>query len=172
MSRFNRLTKSVSTDLAELRRLLAQGSIQRAYRALLSYMTQLRTHFMKNAAAGRVSELYQGALDVSFFAVFPPSLARRRLKVVVLFNYKAFRFEAWLAGRNRQVQKQYWQLLKERDWPDYRLRTPAKGVDAILECDLATDVDFDDPEALTASIAAAVDGFVKDVERTLARRSR
>lgn len=46
--------------------------------------------------------------------------------------------------------------------------TPAKGIDSILECDLAKDFDLDDPNALTASIEKATVAFIDDIERFLA----
>jgi hypothetical protein len=95
-------------------------------------------------------------------------LKRRNLKIAIVFNYDAFRFEAWLAGGNRKVQRQYWKLFKDSQWPDYRVITPAKGIDSILECDLTTDFDLDDPDALTASIEKATLAFIADVERFLA----
>ena len=83
-------------------------------------------------------------------------------------NYDAFRFEAWLAGSNRNIQRQYWMLFKDSQWPKYRVVTPASGVDSIIECDLATDFDLDDPDALTASIEKATVAFIDDIERFVA----
>jgi len=154
--------------MKEFRRQLEKGSIQKAYRALLSYMMGLRTHFKNNLAGSTVSGLYQGYMDMTYFALFPSSLKHRNLKIAIVFNYDAFGFEAWLAGGNRKVQRQYWELFKDSQWPKYRVVTPAKGIDAILECDLVTDIDLDDPDALTASIEKATVAFIDDIERFLA----
>ena len=159
---------SIRKDMKEFRRQLEKGSIQKAYRALLSYMMGLRTHFKNNLAGSTVSGLYQGYMDMTYFALFPSSLKHRNLKIAIVFNYDAFGFEAWLAGGNRKVQRQYWELFKDSQWPKYRVVTPAKGIDAILECDLVTDIDLDDPDALTASIEKDVAVFIEDIERFLA----
>ena len=161
---------SIKKDLEAFRGQLEKGSIQRAYRELLSYMMRLRTHFENNNPGSTVSDLYQGYMDITFFALFPSSLKHRNLKIAIVFNYEAFRFEAWLAGRNRKVQRQYWELFKDGRWPKYRISTPATGVDSILECDLATHFDLDDTEALTASIETAAVAFIDDIERYLAKR--
>jgi len=71
-------------DMEDFRQALDKGSIQRAYRALLSYMMALRTHLKNELAAG--SGLYQGYLDMSYFALFPESLKRRNLKISIVFN--------------------------------------------------------------------------------------
>ena len=73
------------------------------------------------------------------------SNAWRSLKIAIVFNYEAFRFEAWLSAANRQVQRKYWELFRNSQWADYRVVKPATGVDSILECDLASDPDFGDP---------------------------
>ncbi len=158
---------TIREDMEKFQKQLRDGSIQKAYRALLSYMTSLRTHLKNRYPDSAVSGLYQGTMDMTYFALFPPSLKQRNLKIAIVFNYEAFRFEAWLAGSNRRVQRQYWELFKDTMWTDYRVVTPAAGVDSIVECDLAKDFSFDDLNALTASIEAGTAAFINDIERFL-----
>jgi hypothetical protein len=158
---------SMREDIEEFRRQLEKGAIQKVYRALLSYMLGLRTHFKNNYADFTVSGLYQGYMDMTYFALFPPSLKHRGLKIAVVFNYDAFRFEAWLAGGNRKIQRQYWELFRDSQWAEYRVVTPAKGIDSIIECDLAKDIDLDNPETLTSSIETTTVSFIDDIERYL-----
>ncbi len=160
---------SIRKDLEEFQRQLRKGSIQKAYKALLSYMMDLRTHFKNSYPDSAVSGLYQGYMDMTYFALFPPPLKQRDLKIAIVFNYDAFRFEAWLAGSNRQVQRQYWELFRDSQWPKYRVVTPGRGIDSIVECDLAEDFDLSDPDALTLSIETATVAFIDDVERFLSK---
>ena len=136
----------------ELQGQLRIGAIQKAYRALLDYMMDLRTCFKSRYPSYSISGLYQGYMDMTYFAIVPPSLKHRSLKIAIVFNYEAFRFEAWLSGSNRQVQRKYWELFRDSPWTEYRVVTPAKGVDSILECNLAEDFDFGNLDSLTASI--------------------
>jgi hypothetical protein len=159
---------SIQEDMEELRKQLGKGSIPKAYRALLSYMMGLRTHFQNSYPGFAVSGLYQGYMDMTYFALVPPSLKQRDLKIAIVFNYDAFRFEAWLAGSNRKVQRQYWELFEDSQWPAYRVVTPARGIDSIIECDLVKDFDFSDPYALTSRIEMATVAFIDDIERFLA----
>ena len=161
---------SIREDLGEFQKQLKKGSIQKAYRALLSYMMSLRTHFKNRYPDSAVSGLYQGYMDMTYFALFPPLLKHRDLKIAIVFNYDAFRFEAWLAGSNRKVQQQYWELFRDSQWPKYRVVTPGRGIDSIVECDLAKDFDFSDPDALTSSIEMATAAFIDDVEKFLSSR--
>lgn len=160
---------SIQEDMAELRRQLAKGSIQKAYGALISYMMGLRTHFADSYGDSAVSGLYQGYMDMTYFAIFPPSLKGRDLKVAIVFNYGAFRFEAWLAARNRKVQRQYWELFRDSQWNEYRVVAPATGIDSIVECDLASDFDLGDPDTLTSRIETSAAAFIDDMERFLSQ---
>jgi hypothetical protein len=159
--------QSIQKDMNELRGQLKIGVIQKAYRALLDYMMDLRTRFKNRYLGYSVSGLYQGYMDMTYFAINPPSLKSCDLKIAIVFNYQAFRFEAWLAGTNRQIQRKYWELFRDSQWTKYRLVTPAKGVDSILECDLAEDFDFSDLDSLAAKIEANAVEFINEVERFL-----
>lgn len=161
---------SIQADMQELRSQLAKGAIQKAYGALLAYMMGLRTHFAGKYGDPAVSGLYQGYMDMTYFALFPAAIKQRELKIAIVFNYTAFRFEAWLAARNRKVQRQYWELFKESRWPEYRVVAPAEGVDAIVACDLATDFDLSNPDALTARIETVTAEFIKQMESFLVER--
>ena len=158
---------SIQEDMEGLRKQLGQGSIQKAYRTLISFMMGLRTYFANKYGDSSVSALYQGYMDMTYFAIFPPSLKPHDLKVAIVFNYDAFRFEAWLAARNRKVQRRYWERFKDSQWPEYRVVTPAGGIDSIIECDLAKEFDIDDPDALTSKIDSTIVAFVNNIEQFL-----
>jgi len=159
---------SIQQDMEELRRQLDKGAIKRAYRVLLTYMMSLRLHFEKQHPDSAVSGLYQGYMDMTYFALFPPSLKQRDLKIAIVFNYDAFRFEVWLSPRNRNAHRQYWDLFKDSEWPAYRVVPPEKEADSIVECDLTQAVDFSDMEALTSSIETGTAAFIDAMERFLA----
>jgi hypothetical protein len=159
--------QSIQKDMDAFREQIHAGSIQKAYKALLGYMQDLRSHFKTRYPRYSISGLYQGYLDMTYFAVVPPSFKHRNLKIAIVFNYEAFRFEAWLAGTNRQVQRKYWELFKNSRWRDYHVITPAKGVDSIIECRLAEHFDLDDCDHLTDCIEEKTAKFIDDIEKFL-----
>jgi len=148
---------------------LAKGSIQAGYRALLGYLEELRAHIEELLPDAKVSAVYPGRMDLSYFALFPPSLAARQLKVAVVFDYDAFALQVWLAGRNRQAQRRAWTAIRGGRWPKYRVLDPGPGVDAILVHDLARDFDLARPGTLTATAEKGTLAFIADVERFLAK---
>lgn len=106
-------------------------------------------------------------MDMTYFAIFPAILKRRSLKIAIVFNYDAFRFEAWLTGSNRKVQRQYWELFRDSQWAEYRVVTPAAEIDSIVEFILIDDFDICDPDAMTSSIETATVAFIDDIESFL-----
>lgn len=159
---------SFPESMKEYRKQLGKGAIQEAYKGLMEYMMDLRTHFQKKYPDHFVSgSIYYGYMDMTYFSFFPGSLKRRNLKVAIVFVHEAFRFEAWLAGANKQVQTKYWIMFKESDWKKYRVVSTTKGVDSILEHVLVEEPDFGDLDALTKQIESGTLKFIKDVESSL-----
>ncbi len=156
--------------MGEYRRQLQIGAVQKAYKGLMEYIMSLRTHLNNEHPDYIVSGLYYGYMDMTYFSFFPASLKDRSLKVAIVFLHEAFRFEAWLAGYNKQVQSQYWTLFKESGWDKYRLVPATQGADSILEYVLVENPDFGNLAALTEQIEKGTLRFIKDVESFLAKR--
>lgn len=152
----------------EYKKQLEKGVIKNAYKGLMEYIMGLRTHFTNKHPDYAVSgSIYYGYMDMTYFSVSPKSIKERKLKIAIVFLHEAFRFEAWLSGANRKVQKQYWELIKESGWNKYKIVSPAKGVDSIIEFILVDNPDFSDLDALTKKIEKSTLKFIKDVENFL-----
>jgi hypothetical protein len=151
--------------MSEYRDQLQKGAIQHAYRGLMDYMLTLRANFQKNHPEFEVQgNIYFGYMDMTYFALFPEPLKQRKLKIAVVFLHEAFRFEVWLSGFNRNVQEQYWKLIRERHWEKYRLVSDPRTSDSILEHVLVADPDFGDLEKLKSQIETGTLRFIEDVE--------
>jgi hypothetical protein len=70
-------------------------------------------HATRRAHAARNDRIYYRrpmfypkvrSMDMTNFSFIPKSFKQRNLKIAVVFIHEAFRFEAWLAGYNKQVQ--------------------------------------------------------------------
>jgi hypothetical protein len=152
----------------EYKKQMKRGAVPKAYKGLMEYILALRTHFQKKYPDNSVSgSIYFGYMDMTYFPFVPESFKPRKLKVAIVFVHETCRFEAWLAGTNKQVQTEYWKLFKESGWNKYPLTAPAKGVDSIIESVLAADPDFSDLKALTLQIEKAALKFIQDVESFL-----
>lgn len=158
--------KPLHISMNEYRKQLERGHIQVAYRALMDFFSDLRLHFKHEYPDfATSSSIYYGYMDMTFFAVFPGSLRRRKLKIVIVFIHERFTFEVWLSGANRAVQRKYWDLLHEAAWDKYQLALDPGAVDYAVSHVLVNDPDFGDLEALTGRIERGVVKFIRrDVE--------
>jgi hypothetical protein len=162
--------ESFQEYMNEYRKQLEVGAIKAAYRGLMEYIMDLRTLFKNKYPDYFISgSIYYGYMDMTYFSFIPKSLKDRNLKIAIVFNHDAFRFEAWLAGYNKQVQQKYWKLIKENDWKQYRIVPTTIGVDSIIEDILVDNPDFGDLEAITKQIERATLKFIKDIESFLSK---
>jgi Family of unknown function (DUF7000) len=96
--------ESLQENINEYRRQLEKGAIQKAYRGVMEYIMDLRTNLKNKYPDYFVSgSIYYGYMDMTYFSFFPKSLKDRNLKIAIVFLHEPFRFEAWLAGVNKQV---------------------------------------------------------------------
>jgi len=154
--------------MIEYRKQVKKGDIPVAYRRLMDYFNSLRVYFKKKYPTYSVSgSIYFGYMDMTYFAFFPASLKQRKLKVGIVFLHEAFRFEVWLFGYNKEIQKKYWDLFKEKDWDKYHIPLNLKGIDSILEHVLVDNPDFGDLDVLTKQIEKGTLEFIENVESFL-----
>lgn len=162
--------ESFNESMIEYRSQLEKGVISKAYKGLMEYMLELRTHFQNGHPDYSVpGGIYFGYMDMTYFSVLPQPLKDRKLKIAIVFLHEAFRFEVWLAAVNKQVQTQYWKRFKESGWEQYRLVSSPQGADSILESVLVDNPDFGDLKALTQQIEAGTQQFIADIEGFLAQ---
>ena len=147
---------------------LQEGHIITAYQGLMAYFNELRGYFERNYPEFSVpGNIYYGYMDMTYFALVPALLAERKLKIAVVFLHEAFRFEVWLAARNKGVQAKVWESIQASGWDHYDLEPQGPGVDAILEHILVEDPDFNDLPGLTEEIEKGVLIFIKELEEFL-----
>lgn len=162
--------KTLQENMAEFKKQLEKGTIQKAYLGLMEYMMSLKNHFSSKYPDYSTSgSLYSGYMDMTYFSIFPRSLKDRDLKIAIVFLYDTFRFEIWLSGKNKRVLAEYWQIISKSKWNKYKIVEPAKGVDSVVEHILADKPDFSDLNALTKQIEQGTLKFIQDIERFLAK---
>jgi hypothetical protein len=164
--------KSFNDSIIEYRKQIEKGDIKVAYKGLIGYIMDLRLSIKDKYPDYSVSgSIYQGYMDMTYFALFPESLKVKKLKIAIVFIYDTFRFEVWLAGYNKQVQAKYWKLFKESHWNKYSIPATTKGADSILEFVLIDNPDFSDSDALTVEIERGTKNFINDVMTFLSKHS-
>jgi len=164
--------KSLNDNITEYKKQIEIGDIKEAYRGLMEFMMNLRSHFANNYPDYNVSgNIYAGYMDMTYFSFTPESLRSKKLKIAIVFIHDKVGFEVWLAGANKQIQSQYWRLFKASNWNKYRIPSEIKGIDSIVEYDLVNNPDFDDLDALTKQIENGTLKFIDDIVAFLAQNS-
>ena len=140
---------------------LEKGDIQIAYEWLLKYMSVLKSHFAKGLFHeynfGNVSP---GYMDYTYFSFFDDYLRSEKLRFGIVLNHQKMRFELWLMGQNADVQKEYWELLKETEWNKGRTVMPRYSV---LEVVIMESPNFDDAKVLSVGIEKAAKNAVERI---------
>lgn len=165
MGRFS--MESLREQMFEYRKQLEKGHVQGAYRGLMSYIMDLRTYLKNKYPEYSVSGIYQGYMDMTYFSFTPDSLKSLKLKIAVVFIYDTFKFEVWLAGSNKNVQKEYWELFTKKSLEKYHIPSSIKGRDSIVENVLVENPDFGDLDSLTQEIEESTLRFMEDVVEAL-----
>ena len=162
--------ESFHEHMIEYKKQMQKGIIIEAYRGLLEYILNLKTHFKNKYPDYFVSgSIYHGYMDMTYFSFFPESLKRLKLKIGIVFIHETCRFEVWLAGYNKDIQSKYWKLFKESDWEKYFIPPTTKDVDSIMEYILVDNPDFSDLDTLTKQIENGTLKFIKDIEIFLSK---
>ncbi|MEI8199489.1 MAG: hypothetical protein WCG21_05485 [Eubacteriales bacterium] len=146
---------------------LSKGQIQKAYKGIMMFMSDLKTDLEHEYAEYTTSALYFGYMDMTYFAFTPPDLKSRKLKIAVVYLHEECKFEAWLAGNNRQVQAEYNALLSRKDLGRFTLSQINPGVDSIIATSIAEHPDFDDLAGLKKQIEGKIMEFVNDITALL-----
>lgn len=158
--------KSLKDDLIIYNRALQQGSMQRAYRGILTFMGDLNRSWKQKHPEWVVGSVYPGYLDMTYFPVTPPKLKEHGLKIAFVYLHRENRFEVWLAANNRRIQSNFIRYLQHKTSP-FKLTPPGPGVDSILIESITDRPDFDEPDTLMLQIEETILGFVEEVTKLL-----
>ncbi len=162
--------KSLQENMLEYKKQLQKGTIQKAYQGLIEYMQGLKNHFANQYPHYAIpGSMYYGYMDMTYFSIIPASLKDRELKIAIVFLYDPFCFEIWLSGKNKQVLKKYWEIIRQNHWDQYKIVAPEKGIDFIVEHVLVDNPDFDNLEVLTKQIEQQTVKFIGAIESLLAQ---
>ncbi len=161
---------SLNEQITEYSRLVRAGTIPAAWRGILGFMARLQRETGWLFPDHRGGSLYQGMMDMSYFALTPPALAAERLKVAVVYRHGDNRFEVWLSGVNRSVQADWIAAFEAVNTAPWHRSSAAPGVDSILEQVVCGEPDFDRPEELIRELLAKLEADLIDLNRLVFER--
>ena len=129
---------------------LDKGDILVAYNELVKFVMKLRTEFIKrHSDKYSFSGILHGYMDYTYFYYSNDFLKTKMLKLGLVLNHLEMRFEVWLLGNTKPIQKKYWELSKNTKWNNGKDEMPAYS---ILEAVLVENPDFNNLDKLTEQI--------------------
>ncbi|RPH29892.1 MAG: helix-turn-helix domain-containing protein [Bacteroidales bacterium] len=160
--------KSLNDYKKDYKRQIEIGNIPKAYKGLMGFMKNLRTYFVNNYLVDYViGSIYSGDMTITYFPFTPKTLKEQKLKIAIVFNHQKIRFEIWLAGQNKQIQKKYWEIFKDSDWKNYHIPLTIDEGFSIADNILVENPNFDDLEVLTEQIETKTMEFIKEIMQAL-----
>jgi len=147
---------------------LKEGKIQKAYKLIFDFMFGLRNRLKSSYSEYEIpTSMYHGYMDMTYFPIFTKKLKKDKLKIAVVFNYGSFKIEVWLSAVNKNVQKEYWEKLKNMNLNKYIIAAPQKGIDSILEYHIPGDYDFNNIDLLSKKVESSVKMMIEDMEEII-----
>jgi hypothetical protein len=159
--------ESINKYIMEYTAQLSKGQIQKAYKGIMIFMSELRSYLESGYPDYTAGSLYLGYMDMTYFAFTPTDLKNKKLKIAVVYMHEKGAFEVWLAGNNRKIQAEYIALLSNGNISKYNVSQVIPGVDSIIESILVEKPDFDHPEALKKQIEKKTMEFIRDITSIL-----
>lgn len=159
--------ESINKYIIEYTAQLRKGQIQKAYKGIMIFMSELRAYLESGYPDYTAGSLYFGYMDMTYFAFTPAELKNKKLKIAVVYLHEKGVFEVWLAGNNRKIQAEYIALMSRENIGKYKLSQVIPGVDSIVESTLVEKPDFDHPEELKKQIEKKTTEFIKNITSIL-----
>ena len=155
---FMPLSSVVQKSLKIYKEQLSYGYIRTAYLALTKYVAELKSKFPVQYKTGNISF---GYLDYTYFPVYNQLLRDHKLRFGVVLNHEKMQFELWLMGQNAEVQRKYWEILKNSEWNIDRNEMPKYSV---LEIIIEDQIDFDNRDNMTHNIISRSVSFSLEIQ--------
>ncbi|GGG09744.1 hypothetical protein GCM10011344_07950 [Dokdonia pacifica] len=129
---------------------LKKGDILIAYNELVKFVMKLRSECIKKFSDQySFAGILHGYMDYTYFYYSNEFLKSKKLKFGLVLNHLEMRFEIWLLGNTKSVQKKYWELMKSTKWNKDITEMPQYS---ILETIILENPDFNNLNALSKQI--------------------
>lgn len=159
--------KSLNKSVFNYKRLIKDSDIQYVYSELIKFVYRLKTNFSNKFSDDySVGNVLQGYMDYTYFYLTSDSLKTKKLKLGIVLNHSQARFELWLLGNTKDIQKKYWELFKNTSWvqekemPQY----------SIFEVTLIENPDFDNLDDLANSLEKKFISASNKIIKSLSRQ--
>ena len=154
---------TLNDNVKEYTSQLNKGHIQKAYKGIMNFMSELKVYLESQHPDYITSALYFGYMDMSYFAFTPSILKDKKLKIAIVYLHEECKFELWLAANNRKIQEEYVGILSNKNLGRFTLSQIQPGVDSIIASTIIEQPNFDNLAELKKQLEIRIIEFVKDI---------
>lgn len=156
--------KTLNDCVSVYKKQLEKGDIKVAYTELVKYVMKLKMQFSKELVNKfSFGNIFQGYMDYTYFYYSNEYLNKRKLKFGLVLNHLDMRFEIWLLGQTKDIQKKYWNALKHTRW----ITTDDVPQYSIFDLVILDDPDFNELDILSSQIKKKLITASDDILNTL-----
>jgi len=141
---------------------LNKGHIQKAYKGIMNFMSELKAYLERQHPDYITSALYFGYMDMSYFAFTPSILKNKKLKIAIVYLHEECKFELWLAANNRKIKEEYVRILSNKNLGRFTLSQIQPGIDSIIASSIMEQPDFNNLSELKKQLEIRIIEFAKD----------
>lgn len=154
-------SRNLNARIPAYKSAFSSGELQRTYQDLVGVVQNLRTELSKRYETEfSVAAVLHGYIDFTYFYLQNEYLKSKKLKLGLVFNHQKANFELWLLGQTKDVQVQYWKMLRGAKW----VNPEAMPTYSIFETPLLLDApDFDDAAKLTETVCSRFDALLQEI---------
>lgn len=155
--------KSLNQMIKEYTACLHRNEIQVAYRAILEFIGELRSDMIKRYPDYKISNIYQGYMDMSYFSVRTNLFEDKGLKIAIVYLHEKGTFEVWLSARNREILTEYKSVFNGIVIDNIPIFHDENNHDSLIEYTLTDTPDFEDKVFLLDVIEQGVAKFINSI---------
>lgn len=141
---------SINQRILRYQESINKNDIPSTYKFLIDTMSAIQRNFKLDSFTAK--SVLNGYLDYTYFYFDDGFLRSKGLKLGLILNHQEMKFELWLMGRTKPIQKKYWDVFKAsslnslKEMPQW----------FIVSIDLETHPNFEDLDALTQNLLQKV----------------
>lgn len=145
-----------SKYLETYKSLLATTELQLGYQEFIKLFRFLRIELEKELPDFSFSgNIVENNMDFAYFQLTDTDLREKGVKIQVVFVHKSFRFEVWVSGYNRKIQRYYYEKLKNKPLKYYLNDNPER-IDYIFKAKIEKNIELHSGDIVISKIKPVV----------------
>lgn len=148
--------------ILEFKNIIQKTNLQKGYQEQMKLFRLLRLYLKKDLTNYVFSgNIVENNMDYAYFQFTDNIFKSKGLKIVIVFIYKDFEYEVWMSGYNRNIQNDYFRILKTIEHK-YSITENPNKTDYILRYRITNNNNFSTFNQLLQEIKTGTQQFINN----------